>query len=67
MDRVKVSAMLAMLNYLSTKGRDMEKKKDASKALEIYQMATQPADKAAFLKAFEENGGGRSSDSLKFV
>jgi len=45
----------------------MEKKKDASMALEVYQMATQPADKAAFLKAFEENGGGRNTESLKFV
>ena len=67
MDRVKVSAMLAMLKYASTRGRDMEKKKDSAKALEVYQMATQPADKAAFLKAFEENGGGRNTESLKFV
>ena len=56
--------MLAMLKYSSTRGRDMEKRKDASKALQMYQMAT---DKAAFLKAFEENGGGRSTESLKFV
>ena len=33
----------------------------------MYQMATQPADKAAFLKAFEENGGGRNTESLKFA
>ena len=66
MDSKKVSCMLGMLKYQSSKGQG--ERKDASVvALQVYQELSTADDKANFLQDFESNGGGKTAQGLKFA
>ena len=62
-----ISGMITMLRYQANNCKDPEKKEAGSQALQAYQSLSEPAERAAFLKEFEENGGGKKPGSLKFA
>ena len=66
-DRSGISKMLGVLKYNSEKGKDADKSTLASKALDVYKSLASSQERAQFLSDFENNGGGKNKDSLKFA
>ena len=63
----ELKRMMGVLHYNSSFGKDSAKKADASAALDMWKSLETVDEKRDFMKAFEDNGNGKSKDSLKFA
>ena len=63
----QITKMLGVLTYNAEKGKNQEKASAATEALTVYRALTDTAGRHAFVQEFETNGGGKTSQGLKFA